>query len=95
MFHFSFKSFQFQEADLSHKAVYFTILLWDDYFQDLEGIRLYIGISPTGIRIYQAGDMVRMNSFNWAKVLQVIILFQFKFISSSQPRSREELINLN
>ena len=39
--------------------------------QDLEGIRLYIGISPTGIRIYQAGDMVRMNSFNWAKVLQV------------------------
>ena len=45
--------------------------------QDLEGIRLYIGISPTGIRIYQAGDMVRMNSFNWAKVLQVILCQSF------------------
>ena len=47
------------------------VIITDTFLQDLEGIRLYIGISPTGIRIYQAGDMVRMNSFNWAKVLQV------------------------
>jgi len=54
---------------------------------DLDGIRLYIGISPTGVRIYQAGDMVRMNSFNWAKVLQVSF-HKDKFYIQLRPTER-------